>query len=528
MSSTKKLRHIELFAGCGGMTLGLEAAGFDLFFANELSPMAGETFAYNFLGVDLQRGDPKGKVLWIETAYPRDAIHARLREQPGAKGRLLTDIDAESTRLKNKLLIGDVRNLVSLLRSEKHLLEQVSGVDLVSGGPPCQGFSMAGKRIKDDHKNQLPADFAEFCGLVRPRIVLLENVKGILAPFRATDGHRHYAYLEVAKAFAFKGYYPVCMLVNSKYFGIAQNRPRFIMYAFREDVLDKLLSKPRKPLPAPAIEALVGARAFYYKATEGQQLHPSDLKVHDIEREGEGLFNGSFFPHATHLERALVGAREAIGDLHGASPKGYPKKLAKVFPPHAASLSTTGINNHEKRSHTFKVRARFRIYQVLQPLEPWLRKAGLELLAGNKQEEYAIKSLFKKIRDESFLLGHDQGHEAYLGKIRTLHEFQDYMASLVSKKHSQRALAWDEPAPAQLTIPDDLCHYDQEELRTLTVREMARFQSFPDWFEFRSKVTTGGTMRSYEVPQYTQVGNAVPPMLARELGLALKHILDHL
>jgi DNA (cytosine-5)-methyltransferase 1 len=47
---------------------------------------------------------------------------------------------------------------------------------------------------------------------------------------------------------------------------------------------------------------------------------------------------------------------------------------------------------------------------------------------------------------------------------------------------------------------------------------MARFQSFPDWFEFKSKVTTGGKNRRFEVPQYTQVGNAVPPLLARLLG----------
>lgn len=76
-----------------------------------------------------------------------------------------------------------------------------------------------------------------------------------------------------------------------------------------------------------------------------------------------------------------------------------------------------------------------------------------------------------------------------------------------------------------MTIPDDLCHYSENELRTLTVREMARFQSFPDWFEFRSKVTTGGSQRSFEVPQYTQVGNAVPPILAYELGHAIKNIL---
>jgi DNA (cytosine-5)-methyltransferase 1 len=58
------------------------------------------------------------------------------------------------------------------------------------------------------------------------------------------------------------------------------------------------------------------------------------------------------------------------------------------------------------------------------------------------------------------------------------------------------------------------------------VREMARLQSFPDWFVFRSKITTGGQQRSYEVPQYSQVGNAVPPLLAFEIGRTIAKILQ--
>lgn len=54
---------------------------------------------------------------------------------------------------------------------------------------------------------------------------------------------------------------------------------------------------------------------------------------------------------------------------------------------------------------------------------------------------------------------------------------------------------------------------------------MARIQSFPDWFVFRSKVTTGGQMRRFEVPQYTQVGNAVPPLLAYALGKVIQSII---
>ena len=103
---------------------------------------------------------------------------------------------------------------------------------------------------------------------------------------------------------------------------------------------------------------------------------------------------------------------------------------------------------------------------------------------------------------------------------------ESFLISLKTKKQTQRALVSEIPAPAALSIPDDACHYDEKQIRTLTVREMARFQSFPDKFEFRSKVTTGGKMRRFEVPQYTQVGNAVPPLLGRALGLTVKNLLQ--
>jgi len=67
-----------------------------------------------------------------------------------------------------------------------------------------------------------------------------------------------------------------------------------------------------------------------------------------------------------------------------------------------------------------------------------------------------------------------------------------------------------------VTLPDDFIHPTQN--RILTVREMARIQSFDDSFEFLGKRTTGGPRRKVEVPQYTQVGNAVPPLLAKAIA----------
>ena len=79
-------------------------------------------------------------------------------------------------------------------------------------------------------------------------------------------------------------------------------------------------------------------------------------------------------------------------------------------------------------------------------------------------------------------------------------------------------------APTITTLPDDFIHYNEP--RILTVREFARLQSFPDWFEFHGKYTTGGELRKVDCPRYSQIGNAVPPRLAMFLGRYLTSLVE--
>jgi DNA (cytosine-5)-methyltransferase 1 len=93
-------------------------------------------------------------------------------------------------------------------------------------------------------------------------------------------------------------------------------------------------------------------------------------------------------------------------------------------------------------------------------------------------------------------------------------------------KHSQRPLSADKfPKITVVSIPDDYVHYDIDMPRTFSVRECARLQTFPDHFHFYGKRTTGGDRRRVDVPQYTQVANAVPPRLAKAIA---EHIDNYL
>lgn len=518
------------------MSLGLEAAGFDLFMANELSPMAGETFAFNLLGENLSQiakdRQNTDKVLWIKSMFTANELTGRLRENPfDITKKYISDL-SPNMDFDGKLLIGNINQLLDFFNLNPTACQRIKqkNIDILSGGPPCQGFSLAGKRIKDDHKNLLPLSFAKFAELIQPKIVLLENVKGITAPFKTEDGVKHYAWFEVAKAFSLIGYIPICMLVNSKYFGVPQNRPRFILLAFRKDIFIKI--KKNKSISKSSDIILTKSFAFFKKVQENDQsiekISFKELEIFKIENNLD-LFDGNLFPKVSTTDSDFLNASKAISDIASTKEK---YKLNEIHSDYSALLSSLfkpkfnpiqgDLKNHEIRNHTFKVRARFRLYQALNNLNG-IKKDASKVITGKLTEEEVLRQVFSALKEEKLLVRSNDSVK--LEKLFDFDHFKIYLNEITSKKHSQRAIKEHEPAPAQMTIPDDLCHYSENELRTLTVREMARFQSFPDWFEFRSKVTTGGTQRSFEVPQYTQVGNAVPPILAYEFGLSIRKLL---
>lgn len=537
-----RMNHIELFAGCGGLSLGLESEGFELLLANELSPMASETFAYNHLGLDLGKNGirPTDKVYWISSQYPREKIADRLRENPnfasGLVGKVsdLANICNPDEQLRRSLLIGSIIDLNRLLTNKKLTTSLRNGlgdgeVDLVSGGPPCQSFSMAGLRQHSNDRNSLPWAFAEFISKVRPKVALLENVTGILRPFNI-DGKEYFAWYEVAKAFSIEGYIPICLHVNAKYVGAAQNRPRFIMIALRKDIARKVRNSNND---VAFEEALSQSFLFSKLAKEEKDLEYGHLQFHDVENGSTLYTNRIFSQLVTHRDdsknsansqgstQSLVTVKDAINDLHGKnrSMREYVNFInEEAFTNQYCNAGK--IKNHELRSNNTRVKARFRLYQVMNRVSAKSRREIGEFLRTGDSARVQTASL-EELTSKGWLMTVTGEIVENLQRQKLL----KLLEPLRTKKQTQKALEEGKPAPAALSIPDDFCHYHDGTLRTLTVREMARIQSFPDWFEFKSKVTTGGQMRKFQVPQYTQVGNAVPPLLGKALGSICKDIL---
>ncbi len=397
-------RFIDLFAGCGGLSLGLFQAGWQGVFAIEKSPDAFATLKRNLCSdeKDFQFDWPT----WL------------------ACGAQTTD---------------------KLLRRHKDDLLNLRGkVDLIAGGPPCQGFSTAGLRNPDDPRNRLTSEYIRIVDIVQPKFLLLENVRGFQAPFEGAP--QPYSARVVKRLGKLAQPYDVFTgMLRAVDFGVPQPRARFILVGIRRDL---------KLAQVNVLEKVLGSLVSFRKKKGLSHLRPvtSRQAISDLE----------------------VGRYEVVPsrDTDGFSEIQYKcsGKLSNYQKLLREGLETDFVPNSLRLpNHAEKTRARFR--HILKHCS-------------------AGKTVPKKYRDKHGM-----------------------KKQCIAPMHPNR------PARTITTLPDDMVHYSEP--RVLTVRENARLQSFPDWFEFCGKYTTGGKVRRTQCPRYTQVGNAVPPLMAEAIGITL-------
>ena len=204
----RKLRYIDLFAGCGGLSLGLHNSGYwKGLFAVEKSPDAFATLKYNLIEKKKHFDWPK----WLGEPTNHD--------------------------------------IVQLLKEYEIQLKGLRGaIDLVAGGPPCQGFSMAGRRVESDQRNNLVHSYLKFIELVQPKMILFENVKGFKIGFKKKDDSRGRAYSEVViEELQNLGYSDArAEILDFSEFGVPQRRQRCIIVATRENLAGKFFEQIRE------------------------------------------------------------------------------------------------------------------------------------------------------------------------------------------------------------------------------------------------------------------------------------------
>jgi DNA (cytosine-5)-methyltransferase 1 len=454
------MKYVDLFAGCGGLSLGLERAGFELVVAVEKSEMATETFSHNFVKPIIDSSDWKKYVheSSLEKQFENKVITREL-------GELL-----KSTNLMNKLV------------KEK--------IDIVVGGPPCQGFSLAGKRNSEDARNVLPWQFLEFVNIVNPKAVVIENVVGISRDFK--DKKAPFNQLQEALRLIGKGYVVQPVHVNAMHFGVPEHRPRLMILGLRKDIAKKK-------------NILDSVQLWHSNFSDVIEEIPELAPIPTVSRDN------------------LRTVRDALADLTGIpekkwsyTGKNYLKEIKDPTLWNLRPIAKKVILNNSERKHQEITKQRFELYQYLRDNGLPSKTLNIPSAHTNKKtvqllEELLDNCCFPATLSNGKVIAHNKK------------ELIELVTKLKTKKHSQRPLHWNKPSPTVVTLPDDYVHPDEP--RIFTVRELARLQSFPDSFEFKSKETTGSERRRTEVPQYSQVGNAVAPLLAYSVAKKFYGIL---
>jgi DNA (cytosine-5)-methyltransferase 1 len=190
------LTAMSLFSGCGGLSLGFSKAGFQIKGFLEIEDALSSIYQLNFPGV----------------------------------GRLGADITAISDEI---------------IRREH---SRIGDVDAIIGGPPCQGFSLSGKRNVNDPRNNLFTDYLRFIRVFRPKVAVIENVR-LLTSMKMADGT--FVKHQIEQSFASEGYSVAMYEVNARDYGVPQHRERVFFVAVRKD----LNAAPSFPSPTHGISS---------------------------------------------------------------------------------------------------------------------------------------------------------------------------------------------------------------------------------------------------------------------------------
>lgn len=418
---------IDLFCGAGGCSEGLIQAGFDILFSSDISDMVEVTYKHRHE----QLGLIQGKNTWFERADIRDLT-----------GEIIKDRLSKLEIFKGK---------------------DIPEIDLMIGGPSCQGFSRAGRRDKSDPRNMLFGEYVRVINEIKPKYIVLENVEGFvdmqflgyvgITGIKYSDGSVTPNILRSElNEIGYDTLEP--RILNAADYGVPQRRNRIIFIGYRKGLKQPSYPEPRvKPenylTLADAIGDLISDRKKRDKVCSGLTEYQRESRQGRTPAKNGMPIVGSEKPKNNEYSNISQIVKERFSLFkQGESGANLKKRVM-----------SEGINIKGKKA---------------------LIKLCCDSL--NLQEEEVV-SLYRK------------------GNVT-----KEQAEILLTKKNIRQRWSGNQPSATVVTIADD--YISPWENRTFSVREMARCQSFDDSFEFLGKRTTGGLRRRVEVPQYTQVGNA--------------------
>jgi DNA (cytosine-5)-methyltransferase 1 len=458
-------RALEICSGCGGLSLGLKEAGFELTAHVEIDPEAAASYALNF-GQNRSHDDP-----W---SMPRNM-------ESSSAQQLTVDLDLGTSASES--------------------------FDLLAAGLPCQAFARIGRSklrqvagqedaFQRDPRASLYRRFLQYVEDTQPLVILIENVPDIL------NFGGHNVPEEICQTLEEAGYRTGYTLLNAAYFGVPQFRERLFIVA----LADELDQQPAFPQPLRFVDLPKG-----YEGSRNVALKHVDRK--------SGRFHEIAVPDS-NLPKA-IGTRSALGDLprireHVSDPRVIRQRKVTDTLPYRQSRATIseyadlmrnwpGFETADGCSgHLVRLTPRdFPIFSRMEHGDDYPRAKRV------------AEQLFEEALRSS---GLSPRSKATIG-------YQKLRASIVPpydpEKFPNKWWKLDPGRPSR-TLTAHMgkdtyshIHYDGQQCRTVSVREAARLQSFPDGFQF------AGAMNA----AFRQIGNAVPPLLGIAVATVLRQQL---
>ncbi len=460
-------RVLDLFSGCGGFSLGFLAAGFKIVGGVEIDPEAAVSHAMNFHGITPPLSKKDG------FAYVRD------------------------------IRFMEPEELVMGLGSEK----TDEAIDVLIGGPPCQSYARVGRsKLREvlehpyayrvDPRGNLYLRYLDYVRAIKPLIIVMENVPDVL------NYGGHNVAEETAEALAELGYDCRYTLLNSVFYGVPQMRERMFLIAYHHD-LDAIPSFPEPSHFYDLPRGYHGARQVALKHHNGKGSVPDKGFKYYVDP-----------PVAVPDLPSAVTAEQALGDL---LPITY--HLKKVLK-RGMRRPVEAVRYRRKRPSDYAV--------ALRSWECFDESDGiLDHVIRHLPRDYRI---FKRMRhgdqypqahiiamrlfDQSVRREERKGRNVKRNSVVYKELWGKYVPPYDPGKFPNKWRKMEPNQPARTVMAHlgkdsySHIHYDSDQARTISVREAARLQSFPDGFTFF------GAMNA----SFRQIGNAVPPLMARAIA----------